>query len=73
MGALIAKNLALFNLRKRRDMDQADVAAKIGISLLSYQKIERGQRTGKIATWLKIQKLYDIPDEKMWKIIKQSI
>ena len=73
MGSVIAKNLELFNLRKVRNLDQVDVAEKLGIPLLTYARIEQGKSRGKTDIWLKIQKLYGIPDEDMWKIIKKSI
>ncbi len=73
MSSVIAKNLDLFNLRKVRGWDQTDVAMKLGIPLLTYARIEQGKSRGKTDVWLAIQKLYDIPDSKMWQIVKKSI
>lgn len=54
------------------DFTQDDIAKKIGIATPSYSLIERGIRHGSPKTWEKIQKIYDIPDEKMWGVQKNS-
>jgi transcriptional regulator with XRE-family HTH domain len=73
MGNVIAKNLMLFNLRKMREWDQVDVAAKLGIPVNYYADIEKGKSQSKPSVWVKIQNLYEIPDEDMWKLIKGSM
>lgn len=72
-GSVVAKNNALYRLRVDRRWSQSDVVARSGIPISTYQLIEQGKQEGKPSTWLKLQKLYNIPDEKMWKIIKQSM
>lgn len=73
MSSVVAKNNALYQLRVNRRWSQATVTQKAGIPISTYQLIEQGKNEGKPSTWLKIQKLYNIPDEKMWQIIKQSL
>lgn len=72
-GSVVAKNRSLYKLRVDRRWSQMTVAATAKIPISTYQLIEQGKNEGKPSTWLKLQKLYGIPDEEMWKIIKQSI
>lgn len=72
MGSLIAGNLQLFNLRKKRNLTQIQAAEKLGIPIVVYQRIEQGKASGKIENWDRIQKFYKIPDEEMWKVIKNK-
>ena len=73
MGAVIAKNLQLFNLRKVQGWSQIETAAKLGIPVNLYAKIEQGKTPGKAEVWSRIQKLYDLPDSDMWSLIKSSM
>lgn len=73
MSSVVAKNSALYQLRTSRKWSQIIVAHTAGIPISTYQLMEQGKQEGKPSTWLKIQKLYNIPDEKMWQIIKQSM
>ncbi|GEM_PF-7072950 len=73
MGVLIAKNLRLFNLRKEKGWTQKEAAKEYGIPINVYQRIEQGKFSGKIENWEKIQEVYDIPDEEMWKVIKGKV
>jgi transcriptional regulator with XRE-family HTH domain len=70
MGSLIAKNLRLFNLRHEHGLTQIDAAKKMDIPIIVYQRIEQGKTSGRVETWDKVQKFYKVPDEEMWKIIK---
>lgn len=70
MGSLIAGNLRLFNLRKKKNMTQIQAAKKLGIPINVYQRIEQGKNKGKIDAWDRIQEFYKIPDEEMWKVVK---
>lgn len=72
MGSLIAGNLQLFNLRKKRNLTQIQAAEKLGIPIVVYQRMEQGKASGKIENWDRIQKFYKIPDEEMWKVIKNK-
>ena len=62
----------LKKLRVDHDFTQEDVAKKLGIATPSYSLIERGIRHGSPKTWEKIQKLYGIPDAKMWGVQKNG-
>lgn len=70
MGSLIAGNLRLFNLRKKKNLTQVQAAQRAGIPINVYQRIEEGKNKGKIDTWDRIQEFYEVPDEEMWKVIK---
>lgn len=70
MGSLIAKNLRLFNLRHERNLTQIEAAEKLGIPIVVYQRIEQGKAEGKVSNWDRIQEFYEIPDEEMWKVVK---
>ena len=72
MGSLIAGNLQLFNLRKKRNLTQIQAAEQLGIPIVVYQRMEQGKASGKIENWDRIQKFYKIPDEEMWKVIKNK-
>lgn len=71
--SVVAKNNALYQLRTARRWSQMTVAHTAQIPIATYQLIEQGKQEGKPSTWAKIQKLYNIPDDKMWAIIKQSM
>lgn len=70
MGAVIAKNIKLFNLRKSRGWTQKQAADKLRIPINVYARIEQGVTPGKVDVWSKIQMLYEIPDKDMWNLIK---
>jgi len=72
MGSLIAGNLQLFNLRKKRNLTQIQAAEKLGIPIVVYQRMEQGKTSGKVENWDRIQNFYEIPDEEMWKVIKNK-
>ena len=73
MGAVIAKNLKLFTLRKAAGLTQIETAQKLGIPVNLYAAVEQGKSNGKTSLWADIQKLFDVPDEDMWELIKGSI
>lgn len=66
-------NTKLYSFRVENGLTQEVVAKKLGVSLVTYQHMERGESDGKPKTWLKVQNLYAIPDNDMWSIIKMSI
>lgn len=73
MGAVKATNLQLFTLRKAAGLSQIETAQKLGIPVNLYAAIERGESNGKTAVWDRIQKLFEVPDENMWQLIKGSM
>jgi len=46
--------------RQRAGMTQKEVAEKLGITEQAYQKIEYGERIGKVETWDKLEDLFGI-------------
>ena len=57
---------------KNGNLTQQEMADKIGISLGAYSLIENGKRTGSTRTWLKIQELFKLTDEEVWKLQKNN-
>lgn len=55
---------------KNGDLTQKEMADKIGISLGAYSLIENGKRIGSSKTWVKIQELFNLTDEEVWKLQK---
>ncbi len=59
------------NLREARQkagITQQQVADKIGISLVYYQKIEQGSRTGDFEIWDSLEDLFNIHQRKLREI-----
>lgn len=57
---------------KNGDLTQEEMAKRIGISKAAYCNIERGVRFGSVATWEKIQTLFNLTDDEVWKLIKKK-
>ncbi|MBQ6447107.1 MAG: helix-turn-helix transcriptional regulator [Bacillus sp. (in: Bacteria)] len=53
---------------KNGDLTQKEMADKIGISVGAYSLIESGKRVGSTKTWLKIQELFNLTDEEVWRL-----
>lgn len=51
--------------RIAKGMTQQQVADKIGISLVYYQKIEDGSRTGSFDIWDNLEDLFSIHQRKL--------
>ena len=66
-------NIALKVKRVEKGLTQKEVSKQLGIVNTGYSLIETGKRSGKLEIWLAIQKLFEIPDEEMWGIIKANI
>ncbi len=58
----------LKNARKAANMTQQQVADKIGISLVYYQKIEQGSRTGDFEIWDSLEDLFSVHQRKLREI-----
>ncbi len=54
--------------RKAANMTQQQVADKIGISLVYYQKIEQGSRTGDFEIWDSLEDLFNVHQRKLREI-----
>lgn len=55
--------------RKEAGMTQEQVAEKIGISLVYYQKIEQGTRTGDFYIWDTLEDLFNVHQRKLREIL----
>jgi DNA-binding XRE family transcriptional regulator len=64
--------IELKKIRIEHKMNQREFANKIGISAMSYSRLERGYNDGTLKVWLKIQKALNIEDENMFKLIKKD-
>lgn len=54
--------------RKEKGMTQQQVADSLGISLVHYQKIEQGSRTGDFKIWDNLEDLFDVHQRKLREI-----
>ncbi len=60
----------LRNARKKAGMTQQELADKLGISLVYYQKIEAGNRTGDFAVWDALEDITGIHQRILREILK---
>ena len=54
--------------RKEKGMTQQQVADSLGISLVHYQKIEQGSRTGDFKIWDNLDDLFNVHQRKLREI-----
>ncbi len=54
--------------RKQKKMTQQNMADELGISLVYYQKIEAGDRTGDFEIWDKLEDITGIHQRKLREI-----
>ena len=54
--------------RKQKGMTQQNMADELGISLVYYQKIEAGDRTGDFEIWDKLEDITGIHQRKLREI-----
>lgn len=59
----------LRNARKEKGLTQQAVADLLGISLVYYQKIEQGSRTGDFEIWDSLEDLFNIHQRKLREIV----
>lgn len=59
----------LRNARKAAGMTQQAVADHLGISLVYYQKIEQGSRTGDFEIWDNLEDLFNVHQRKLREIL----
>lgn len=55
--------------RTEKQMTQQQVADHLGISLVYYQKIEQGSRTGEFEIWDSLEDLFNIHQRKLREIL----
>jgi transcriptional regulator with XRE-family HTH domain len=67
----VRKNLIA--ARKEKGMTQRQVAEKLSLSERSYQRIEAGDRAGKIDMWDQLEDLFGIHQRKLREITRPGI
>lgn len=55
--------------RKEKGLTQQQVADYLGITLVYYQKIEKGDRTGDFRIWDSLEDLFNIHQRKLREIV----
>lgn len=65
---MVRRNLKVFRIKS--GLTQAEFAAKIGVSLSTYNAVESGKRPCSNRFMDKLQTAFDIPDREMWKLAK---
>lgn len=51
-------------------LNQSEIAEKLGVCRSTYAFVEQGTRSGNHAFWGNLQRVFDVPDEQMWKLQK---
>ena len=68
----MGKRLELRKFRAGLDLTQEEMATRMGIGRNAYSDVESGSRNGTMAFWVKLQKTFNIPDERMWGFINEK-
>lgn len=55
----------LKDARKAANLTQQQVADKVGITLVYYQKIESGERVGSVEIWDALEDLFGVHQRKL--------
>ena len=63
------RNNALRQFRLDRDLTQKEMATKLGTKLQNYALLENGARKGLVELWLTFQKVFNVDDSEMWRIV----
>ena len=58
--------------RKQKELTQCQVAKSIGISKQHYCRIEKGQQTGSVKIWDKLEEFFNTPQQKLREFNKSS-
>ena len=61
-------NLKVF--RTDRKLRQTDIAYDLGVSRMTYSLIVRGLRSGSSEFWQRLQRVYNVPNEEMYSLMK---
>lgn len=65
------KGLKIFRLTN--DLTQREMAAKLNVSLSTYNLIEQGKRRGSQEFWLKLQQEFNLDGGKVWELQSTTI
>ncbi len=60
----------LKKFRVGEHLKQSEIAEKLEVSRVTYSKVENGLRSGDAKFWNNLQKVFNVPDEEMWKLQK---
>lgn len=61
-------NLKVFRIRHK--LTQAKISDLLGVSRQVYSYIENGKRSGTAEFWSALQREFDVPDEKMYPLMR---
>ena len=59
-------------LRVENHLTQDEMAKKVGVSRPTYAAVENGQLRGSEGFWKVVQGKFEIPDEKMWELMRDE-
>ena len=59
-------------LRVQNNLTQEEFAEKVGVSRGVYSNIENSKVNGTMIFWDNVQKAFEVPDEKMYSLMKDD-
>ena len=59
--------------RVEQNLNQNEMAAKTGVSVGTYSRIENGKMRGSQEFWVKLQQVFKLEDGKVWSLQKNQI
>lgn len=62
----------LYMYRHEMRLSQQEMADKIGCSRATYSSIETGSRDGRVEFWNKLQRAFNIPNEKLGGLMSKD-
>ena len=62
----------LIKYREIKGLPKRQTAIRIGTNAQTYAFLENNKRNGSITMWSKVQKVLDIPDSEMWRVITEN-
>lgn len=65
------QKLKLFRIT--HNLTQREMAAKLNVSLSTYNLIEQGKRRGSQEFWLKLQQEFNLDGGKVWELQSTTI
>ena len=57
-------------IRVKNHLTQKEIAERLDITQTTYLAIEKGRRRGSEEFWINLQREFNIPDEKMYSLMK---
>lgn len=59
--------------RVEQNLKQEEMAAKLGVSTSTYNRIELGETRGSQMFWVTLQEVFKLEDGKVWSLQKNQI